>query len=172
MQVRFRVELDIPAFVQRRVSDGAANAAVNGDLSLISNAFHLARSQFGAVGLRNPTGPATRLHVDDARVRRLSGQEEAALMAAAQVDEAVNSTPIGAVIQFATGSAMRLGEIAGMQWADVDLQSGTVLLTKTKNGEARLVPLWPSLRALLESLGPRPSTGRVWATYDRLQDAW
>lgn len=51
-------------------------------------------------------------------------------------------------------SGMRLAEATGLRWADVDFERGQFTVTGgdkgTKNHEARVVPLFPSLRTYLE----------------------
>ncbi len=53
-------------------------------------------------------------------------------------------------------SGMRLSEATGMVWADIDFERGQFVVTGgpkgTKNHEARTVPLFPALRALLERM--------------------
>lgn len=53
-------------------------------------------------------------------------------------------------------SGMRLNEATSMTWEDVDLERGTFTVTGgergTKNLEARVVPLFPALRELLERI--------------------
>ena len=164
-------ELDIKEFVEARLEDDAENATVNGDLSSISNAFNLARSQFGAIGLVNPIGKTTRLPVANGVIRRVSAEEEAALMRAAALDEATRDVRIGNIVQFAMHTAMRRGEMVRMRWEHVDLQQRTVHLPTTKNGSRRTVPLWPSMCAMLEGMSPMKS-GPVWGTVDQIRNAF
>lgn len=49
-------------------------------------------------------------------------------------------------------TAMRAGEIIGMQWKDVTLEKRIVRLPKTKNGDAREVPLSRRAIELIESM--------------------
>jgi len=53
-------------------------------------------------------------------------------------------------------SGMRLAEATAMTWADIDFDQGRFVVTGgaggTKNHEARVVPLFPALRQLLERL--------------------
>lgn len=163
-------ELDILDFIEDR-SEEVAPATVNRDLCLLSHTFNLARTKLGCTNLRNPIGPTTRLKIPPGRVRRLSQQEEAALLRQASIDELTSSVPIGAIIRFACETAMRCGEIANMHWEHVDLDRGTVYLPDTKNGEARSVPLWLEMRALLRDLGPK-ATGPVWGTREGIRSAW
>jgi integrase len=49
----------------------------------------------------------------------------------------------------------RRGELVRLQWADVDLRARTLTFRRTKNGDARSVPLTATLRETLTAL-PRP----------------
>ncbi len=53
-------------------------------------------------------------------------------------------------------SGMRVSEAVSMRWSDVDFKRGAFMVTGgengTKNHEARVVPLFPSLKILLEKL--------------------
>ncbi len=163
-------EIDIKEFIEARSVQVAA-ATVNRDLCILSHTFNLARSQFECTHLRNPIGPTTRLRVPSGRVRRLSLEEEVALLAQAAIYELTSTVPIGPIIRFACDTAMRCGEIAGLRWERVDLDRGTVYLPDTKNGDARSVPLWLEVRALLRDLGPKQE-GPVWGAYEAIRSAW
>ncbi|MDY3808759.1 site-specific integrase [Desulfovibrio porci] len=53
---------------------------------------------------------------------------------------------------------MRRDEIASLTWQQVDMERCTLLLPKTKNGEARTVPLSPAALAILKEI-PQPENG-------------
>ncbi|OCB03811.1 integrase [Acidithiobacillus ferrivorans] len=120
-----------------------------------------------------------------ARNRRLVNDEEEMLLAACAESR---NTWLRPVVIFATETAMRIGEIVekwelnketgqreklpGLQWADVDLKKRTAHLPKTKNGEARDVPLSSRAVAVLETL-PRNLDGRVFGTtYDGIHQSY
>jgi integrase len=81
------------------------------------------------------------------------------------------ATQIGSIIRFACSTAMRLSEIAGMDWLHVDLAQGTVFIEETKNGDSRSVPMFPSARTLVTDLGVRDS-GPVWGSKAAIASAW
>lgn len=60
------------------------------------------------------------------------------------------------LVELLAHSGMRLSEATGMSWGDVDFQGGRFVVTGgskgTKNHEARSVPLFPSLRGLLDRM--------------------
>jgi integrase len=56
---------------------------------------------------------------------------------------------------------MRLGEILGLRWEQVDLKHGFILLDKTKNNERREIPIKSPLRATLEAIPHGPESEHV-----------
>jgi len=56
------------------------------------------------------------------------------------------------IVICALNTGMRKGEILGLKWDDVDLVHGFILLSMTKNGERREIPINGSLREVLEEL--------------------
>jgi len=55
-------------------------------------------------------------------------------------------------------TGMRLGEVMGLRWNDVDFGSGTITVSRTKNGSGRMLPL---SRASLDALRSRVVTKAV-----------
>ncbi len=163
-------EIDILGFIEEREED-VANATINRELSLISNTFNRARSRMHCVGLVNPIGPTTRLKEAKGRDHRLATDEEQLLLRLADPVEALTHTPIGSIIRFAVGTAMRKSEIARMDWRHVNLDRGTVLIPDSKNDSARTVPLGLAMRALVREQGPKNS-GFVWASASAISSAW
>jgi integrase len=83
-----------------------------------------------------------------ARIRYLRLEEAERLIAACSE----HMRPL-VIFLFFTGA--RIGEALWMDWKQVDLQRGHVSFPKTKNGEARGVPLHPRVRAALTKLKHR-----------------
>ena len=79
------------------------------------------------------------------RVRYLAPAERTALLASASPD-------LRPYIVAALQTGARRGELLGMTWADIDMKARTVTFSKTKNGDARTVPMTDTLRELLLSL--------------------
>lgn len=132
-------------------------ATVNHDLAVLSVLYNVARARWGYGTLLNPIGKGMRLKVANARNRRVSEEEfvrlfEAGLRYEADFNCAV---PIRALIALAALTAMRQSELANLDWADVDLTHGTVLLRNTKNGRQRTVPLRTEAERILRLMGPR-----------------
>ena len=72
------------------------------------------------------------------RERCLSDDERACLLAQC---EASSSRWLYTVVVLAISTGMRSGEIMGLRWPQVDLAREQILLTDTKNGASRAVPL-------------------------------
>ncbi len=75
------------------------------------------------------------------------------------------------IVVMALNTGCRKSEILNLQWDQVDLKHGFILLDKTKNGERREIPINGTLRENLESLftGTKERTRRLdvpWVFYD------
>lgn len=83
--------------------------------------------------------------VEQPRQRRLEGDEEVRLLAAAGVH-------MRDLIVAALETGMRRGELLGLQWQHVKLPDGLIILPPevTKTGRGRAVPISLNLRAVLE----------------------
>ncbi|MBN2680510.1 site-specific integrase [Acidithiobacillus montserratensis] len=161
---------------------------VKHELGLLQRALKMATMEWGiALPGGIPTVMVKQPSLPSARDRRLIDDEEARLLA-----ECANSKNLWlrpAVI-LAIETAMRAGEILesfgtadtttgvrpqktlGLQWADVDLKKRTAHLPKTKNGDARTVPLSTRAVATLEAL-PRSMDGKVFGTtYEGIHQAF
>jgi integrase len=67
------------------------------------------------------------------------------------------SRPCGDFVELLAYSGLRLGEVKGLRWKDVDLKKGELIIrgqdeTGTKNWETRRVPIIAPLKILLERL--------------------
>lgn len=92
-------------------------------------------------GIRKPREPR-------GRDRYLSEEERERLFKACQ---ASTSPDLLAIVTLALCSGMRRGEIAALEWNDIDLQRKIVNMRMTKNGSRRSVPLCsPAFELMLE----------------------
>lgn len=145
--------MDIAEFIKVRQKEGVSANTIRLDLALLSRLFEVAASDWGMESLSNPVRRANKPKLPSGRTRRLEGYEEERLLAACLF-------PFREVVRFALATAMRREEIATMQWSQVDLKKRCVRLLKTKNGEARTVPLSPAALDILRDL-PRNVSGSV-----------
>lgn len=70
--------------------------------------------------IANPLDAVSRPRAPRPEIRALSATETRALLAAAVGD------PLEALYALAVGTGLRLGELTGLRWSDVDLSAGTV----------------------------------------------
>ena len=116
-------------------------------LSALSHAFTVAVKEWGWLE-DNPLLKVSKPNEPRGRVRFLSDDERDRLLAACR--ESPNPWLYTAVV-VALSTGMRKGELMGLTWADVNLNSGRIVLHQTKNGERRVVPLaGPALHLLRE----------------------
>ena len=160
---------------------------VKHELGLLQRALKMAVMEWGiALPGGIPTAMVKKPSLPSARDRRLVDNEEERLLA--ECDKSRNVWLRPCVI-FAIETAMRAGEIlekweldketgnqekksVGLQWSDVDLRKRTAHLPKTKNGEARTVPLSSRAVTVLDAL-PRSMDGRVFGTtYEGIHQAF
>lgn len=90
-------------------------------------------------------------------MRRLTSEEFDKLLAAC--DRSINPWLKPALL-LSVETAMRLGELLGLKWDDVNFEKRIAFLKMTKNGEARAVPLSSRAIELLKSI-PRSTDSRV-----------
>jgi len=158
---------DIAAWRDKRLQAVSA-ATVRREMNLLQSVFKRCRTEwhwlnadpFADVG--RPAQPAS-------RKRRITDDEIGRVTLALGYDggEPANvSQRVALAFLFALETAMRSGEILGLQWADVGAKS--VVLPVTKNGDARAVPLSPRARAILALL---PRTDPVFGLESAQRDA-
>lgn len=119
-------------------------ATVIRDWNLISHALNVAVQEWKWLpenpikGVRKPKEP---LH----RERRITQDEIDRLLLALGYDYELKpetvTARVGASLLFAIETAMRAGEIASLNWDNVDLENRVARLLMTKNGFPRSVPL-------------------------------
>jgi integrase len=128
-------------------------ASVNLELHLLSKIFNLAIDY--KVTDTNPCTKVKKYTLDNKRYRYLMPEEEPALMAALEGPRA----HLKPMVKIALGTGMRLSEQLHLSWERVDLSRGVLILTKTKTGKDREVPMNPEVFEILSALR-KESTGR------------
>ena len=159
---------DLAVYIKDRQDEriGASGNDVRLDLALISHLFTVARQDWGMPHLSNPVKAVRKPRLPPGRDRRLVGDEEARLLAAAAT---TCGGEIGPIITWAIETAMRRGKISEMRWEHVD-QRARVLEIPTPSSRTpgrakptpRFLPLSTRAIAVLNSL-PRQIDGRVWS---------
>ena len=142
---------DIATWRDARLKE-VSPATVAREMALIRTVLETARRDWGwlrdkpMADVRVPKSPAS-------RKRRVSQDEiDRVTMALGVTDTEARTAEnrTGLAFLFALETAMRAGEILGLQWADVGAKS--VTLPRTKNGDVRQVPLSPRAREILAAL--------------------
>jgi integrase len=123
---------------------------VIGVLSVLSAIINHATRDWG-IATQNPVEVIRKPPMPPGRDSVLSQAEEAALLDQLKVRGRRNPLMQPMAI-LAIGSAMRRGEIIGIEWKHIDFESRTVFLPLTKNGLSRLVPLPSRSMATLQSI--------------------
>ena len=160
---------DIAAWRDRSL-ERVSGASVAREMNLLKSVLEQARKEWGWIRV-NPMADVKRPRSPPSRKRRISADEIARLELAFGLGEGDASETAtqrtGMAFLFALETAMRSGEIVGLQWADVSDRS--VRLPQTKNGDVRHVPLSSRARQILSAL-PR-TDGPVFGLSDQLRDA-
>lgn len=133
-----------------------APATVNRYRALISLVFRLA-IESGKVK-ENPARLVKHRQENNARVRWLSAEEEVRLRAAVSATCPEHMPEL----DLALNTGLRLGELYGMEWENVNLARRVLTIPRPKNGEMRHVPLnGPALAALGSLMNGNDGTGPV-----------
>jgi integrase len=156
---------DVAAYVRKREAAGCKPDTIRLDLALISKLYKHAKTEWSLESLKNPVDAVRRPSLrGTARDRRLEEGEEELLLNAAKPD-------LRPVILFALETAMRREEIATLTWPHIDIKKRTAHLPKTKNGEARTVPLTSKAMEILQSIPRRIDNGPIFGlTKDQITD--
>ncbi|OZA27785.1 MAG: hypothetical protein B7X93_08490 [Hydrogenophilales bacterium 17-61-9] len=168
--------MDFARYRDQCLREGLAPATVRNRLALVSHLFTTARREWGMEGLANATQGVKKPRVDNARDRRLPGEEERYLLAALDDpgDGAGNRRNIWvpALVRLALETAARQSELLSLLWRDVDLVRGVATVRDTKNGDDRHIPLSNASRLILSGL-PRSVGGKVFpTTASALKQSW
>lgn len=163
---------DFAEFRDARLADGRAPSTIKKDLSVVSMALRLARSDWGYEDLSNPVSAIKMPSLPEGRDRRLRVGEEERLVAA--MDE-LGLPELKQAFVLATETAMRAGELMALRW-DFLTDNGFIKLpskvTKTKRG--RLIPLSTAAEAAVKALPRYTGAIRIFHewTYDSLDARW
>ncbi|WP_306424617.1 site-specific integrase [Methylobacterium thuringiense] len=128
---------DLAAYRDERLKT-VAPATIIRELNTISHAIDTARREWDIHLTTNPCKLVRRPSPPKGRTRRLEGDEEQLLLAAADKGRTPYLRPL---IVLAVETGMRRGELLSLQWEHVDLDRRVAHLPLTKNGTCRDVPL-------------------------------
>lgn len=135
-----------------------SDSTVRRELNLLGSVFETARREWRWVP-GNPVRDVRKPPEAPSRRRGVSQAEIDALLLALGWDEdgtvRTKSQQVAAAFLLAIETAMRAGEMMGLTWAEVDLQTRVARLPKTKNGDAREVALSTRAVTLFRKLKQR-----------------
>lgn len=123
-------------------------ATVNRYLAALSVAFTTAVKEWGWIE-DTPLRKVSKLRESRGRVRFLSDYERQRLLKACKES---GNRYLYPVVVLALSTGMRHGEIMGLTWDVVDLESGRAILHDTKNNERRAVAITGHARDVLQEL--------------------
>ncbi|MCB1136853.1 MAG: site-specific integrase [Chlamydiia bacterium] len=129
-------------------------STVNRYLSAIGKALSIAEKEWQWID-RNPTRQVTRCSEGPSRERFRSPSEKQRLLAECKASRNANLLPM---VRLSLITGMRLGEVQGLRWRDIDLIQGTITLWQTKNGDNRILPLTAEASEVLQSSPDRSSS--------------
>lgn len=161
---------DFAEFRDQKRAEGKAENTIRLDLALLSHLFNTARKDWGMENLANPVLNIKMPSGSNQRTRRLKNNEEKELFD--ELKKCRNKFIAPAVI-FAIETGCRRGELLKLIWENVDLENQLALLTDTKNGESRTIPLSPLAIETLKQLKSENQSGKVFlVTADGLSRAF
>lgn len=121
-----------------------SKGTVNRYLACLSHVFTIARREWHWIN-DNPMTAVSRLAESKGRVRYLSDEERAALLAETAKDPILHT-----FVVVALSTACRAGELRKLEWRDVDLKQGRLLFRETKNDTPRAAWLHGEALRLLQ----------------------
>lgn len=115
-------------------------------LAVLSHLFTIAQTEWGFEELKNPVTNLTKPRCAATKNNRISDNEITLLI------KNTGSLMLPNIIKFALYTAMRRSEIVKLKWNDIDWNKNTILVSDTKNGENRTIPLFNSIQELLQQI--------------------
>ena len=143
----------IAAYRDKRLTAGLSASTVRLELALLSHLFTVAIKEWRIGILYNPVSNIRKPAPHPGRNRRLDAGEEKKLLKACDK----HSNPmLGWIVRIALYTGMRMGEITSLRRSQVNLTKRTLLLTETKNGSPRTVPLTHAATAVMRTALSNP----------------
>ena len=125
-------------------------ARVNRLVATLKCMFNKAK-MWGRFSGDNPVTKVKMLKENNERTRFLEKEEIVKLLS--------NCAPsLLPIVVIALNTGMRLGELLGLKWQDIDMKRGMIYLYNTKNGEKREIPANVKVRTALLKLRRHPNS--------------
>jgi excisionase family DNA binding protein len=147
MELHEITPLHVSQFMAKRLKDGVRKSTINRELTVLKKALNLALEWCFEL-VKNPVVKGNFFSEEEyKRNRVLSLDEESKLFEVAAFH-------LQAILVCALNTGMRVSEILGLTWPDVDLERGhiTVKAESSKSGRARVIPVNKALAAVLSVL--------------------
>ncbi len=133
-------------------------ATVNRYLATLSRLFTIASREWQLTD-RNPVRMISKKKEARARVRFLSDAERTVLLKAC---EDSRWPALHTLVLLALSTGARRGELINLKWKDLDLKDARAIIPRTKNGDARTLPLVGKALAALRALKLKGSALSPW----------
>lgn len=156
------------ATINPKTGKTLSNSTVRLEMSLLSAFFDICRIEWGYCD-SNPVANVRKPKNPPGRERRITAREERQILRYAFNH---SNNDLYSIIVVALETAMRQGEILGLQWEHVNLKSRIVHLPETKNGTKRDVPLSLKARAALIRMGVKTKGPVFHYTSAGLKSTW
>lgn len=147
-------------------------SSVNRELAILRHLFEVARRDWDVALPENPVKKISKPRNPEARSRRLEPGEWQALSLACRRSR---NPHMVILVEFALETAMRYGELINARWMEVNLAKRTLLISQTKNGTPRVIPLSPRAMEMLQELEksePVADSRLFPVTYHSAKMAW
>lgn len=141
--------LQIEKYRAKRLEAGISKTTVNRELALLKRMFNLA-IDWGYTQVNPVRKVRFFSEKESLKERILTKEEEARLLGFCQGQ-------LKSIVLVALNTGMRLGEILGLRWDQIDFGRGQIRVERTKSGSDRLVPINAVLQA--EFLGLKAGNG-------------
>jgi integrase len=138
-------------YFRKRFAEGTGAVVISAQLGYLVGVLRVARTVLhldvnlqGALDAREALSKLRLVGKSKRRERRVSDLEIARLMK--HFKRAESDVPMGDIVQFCLASAMRIGEVCRLTWADFDRKARTVIVRNRKHpqdkiGNDQIVPL-------------------------------
>jgi integrase len=142
---------DIEQYKAERIKE-VSRATVNRALNVLSSLYNRAIEWGKAVD--NPMAKVRLFKVPEKRIRYLEKEQINRLLTCC-------CEHLKPIVVVALHTGMRKGEILGLKWRDIDIQTGIIHLFDTKNGEKREVPMNDMVRRTIIRVLKNPESQYV-----------
>lgn len=158
----------IAAYRDRRASVVGPQAVVH-DLNLIGHVLRIAATEWDIPLTRNPAAEVIKPRLPSGRERRVTDHELDLLRMHATPHEQAMLIPL---VELALQTAMRRGELLGIEWRHVDLSKRLLTIPQAKNGCPRTIPLTSVAQGLLSALHSTETLGPFTLSPNATKLAW